>query len=451
MILTDPLSGQGTTSVPRATSPTPEGAESKGELFFNAWFNGTSEDAPQHDLPAILPEIDTTADGEVGEVDPDLAASPNPDPRMFTDMGPRPDEDTVSDGADFHPPMSDKPSVDHGLDQNVDRRNAMGMIAVADSHTVAQLSVGPHAPQAMPISDPKPTTPERARASVAVGGPLQHTQIPVPDASLTQRPPTEGAATGLPDRAGMQPEIPTGSLQAPRLTRLLDLQGVLGEAGAARVDDGFEPPTSAPISHPLTTRAAVQLSAATTPPAPPFQAVPPFQQVGDLVAQLSDAATRDAQADPIADEVVITTSHSPTASSQAAAPAMSRVSANPVAQQLAAALSHAQGTSTRIALNPEELGIVRISLTSGEAGLTVNIFAERPETTDLLRRNIDSLLQEFSQMGYDNPSFSFGEDSNDQDKAPTPQDMPLGDADTAPLPVTLTHRMPPTGGLDLIL
>ena len=125
-------------------------------------------------------------------------------------------------------------------------------------------------------------------------------------------------------------------------------------------------------------------------------------------------------------------------------------------QQIAAALQQSSGQSTQIALNPEELGRVRISLSSNELGLVVNIVAERPETADLMRRNIDSLLQDFSELGYDNPTFDFqnddgnngGDETADTDAKPSDGTSANVFLSTTPLPMSRTM---PIGGLDLKL
>jgi len=125
-------------------------------------------------------------------------------------------------------------------------------------------------------------------------------------------------------------------------------------------------------------------------------------------------------------------------------------------QQIAATLEQSSGQSTQIALNPEELGRVRISLSSNESGLVVNIIAERPETADLMRRNIDSLLQDFSELGYDNPTFDFQNDNGNNDGDET-ADTGAKSSDgtsanvtlsTTPLPMPRTMAV---GGLDLKL
>jgi flagellar hook-length control protein FliK len=127
--------------------------------------------------------------------------------------------------------------------------------------------------------------------------------------------------------------------------------------------------------------------------------------------------------------------------------------ASHVASQVAATIVQSSNSTTEILLNPEELGRVRISLTNGEAGMTVNILSERPETTDLMRRNIEHLARELREMGYENPSFTFGEQPsgsngtwNDEHQEPAPENP----NDTSK-PSVPSMRVTLTGGLDLKL
>ncbi|MEL7211325.1 MAG: flagellar hook-length control protein FliK [Pseudomonadota bacterium] len=67
-------------------------------------------------------------------------------------------------------------------------------------------------------------------------------------------------------------------------------------------------------------------------------------------------------------------------------------------------------------LDPQELGQVRMVLTSQEQSLTLVMSAERPETLDLMRRHIDQLAQEFQEMGYTDLNFSFTEQESAPDQ-----------------------------------
>ncbi|QUJ76283.1 flagellar hook-length control protein FliK [Sulfitobacter albidus] len=80
-------------------------------------------------------------------------------------------------------------------------------------------------------------------------------------------------------------------------------------------------------------------------------------------------------------------------------------------RQIAEAAPQASHRPVEIALAPEELGRLRMSVATDERGIVVHILAERPETLDLMRRHIDQLGQNFRQIGYDTISFSFGQGS----------------------------------------
>ncbi|RPE64641.1 flagellar hook-length control protein FliK [Pacificibacter maritimus] len=65
-----------------------------------------------------------------------------------------------------------------------------------------------------------------------------------------------------------------------------------------------------------------------------------------------------------------------------------------------------------ISLSPEELGKVKLTFQLSESGaMTVVIAAERPDTLEFMRRNADSLLAEFSELGYENSSLQFQQDN----------------------------------------
>ena len=83
-----------------------------------------------------------------------------------------------------------------------------------------------------------------------------------------------------------------------------------------------------------------------------------------------------------------------------------------------------------IVLNPAELGRVRMVLSASDAGITVNILADRPDTLDLLRRNIEDLGKSFTDLGYDDIAFSFGQnDQMSDEKSHTQHDTGIGSED----------------------
>ncbi|MEM6886511.1 MAG: flagellar hook-length control protein FliK [Pseudomonadota bacterium] len=99
-----------------------------------------------------------------------------------------------------------------------------------------------------------------------------------------------------------------------------------------------------------------------------------------------------------------------------------------VGRQMAEALQLSKDQPIQVALSPKELGKVKLSIAFGDAGITINVMAERQETLDLMRRNIQDLAREFHGMGYASVDFAFSEGrsgdtgSPDQDRASGPDD-----------------------------
>ena len=97
-----------------------------------------------------------------------------------------------------------------------------------------------------------------------------------------------------------------------------------------------------------------------------------------------------------------------------------------VARQIAeAAVQTSADRQIDLTLNPAELGRVRMSLSTSDAGASVTIHADRPETLDLMRRNIGELESEFADMGYGDVDFAFsgGDGAQDQRDDTPPHDM----------------------------
>ena len=98
-----------------------------------------------------------------------------------------------------------------------------------------------------------------------------------------------------------------------------------------------------------------------------------------------------------------------------------------VIQQVADAMRRGADKPIEIALSPAELGRVRMVLSASDAGITVNILADRTDTLDLLRRNIDDLGRSFAEMGYEDIAFSFGQ--TDQETSSSEQRHAGNDAE----------------------
>lgn len=98
--------------------------------------------------------------------------------------------------------------------------------------------------------------------------------------------------------------------------------------------------------------------------------------------------------------------------------------------QVAQAVFNATSEHFEISLSPEELGRVRFHLHQSETGLQISITAERPETLDLLRKNISLLSRTLSDLGYESASFHFGENGGDRKNKPGVQ-VPRSAQDTS--------------------
>lgn len=82
-----------------------------------------------------------------------------------------------------------------------------------------------------------------------------------------------------------------------------------------------------------------------------------------------------------------------------------------------------------LALAPEELGRLTISIRQEGDFVHVSMMAERPETLDLLRRHAGDLLADLRQSGFSGASFSFGQGG--QDRSSQTADTSLGTDDAA--------------------
>ncbi|SDX46519.1 hook-length control protein FliK [Ruegeria halocynthiae] len=129
--------------------------------------------------------------------------------------------------------------------------------------------------------------------------------------------------------------------------------------------------------------------------------------------------------------------------------------ARAIAGQLAAVISARPGTGgVEIALNPEELGRISITLNGREDGLHLTIAAERPETLDLMRRHIAILSAEFEKLGYGELSLDLGmsggtgqrDETPEPDPTPDPVEMTSAADQAAP-----TITIGPDRGLDMRL
>lgn len=229
------------------------------------------------------------------------------------------------------------------------------------------------------------------------------------------QPPTKvrssDAAASLAVRS---PEINTSHANAAQSL----LQAFAQQGAGPKIPLTTEPASIAPrhirditVDTPLRAGSGV-LSAPTPPkmvsptPAPVAVVTDKAALSGDMVAILNE----DGQ---IA-RVVQAQSGQPTTVLTSVTPTTTADAARHVAGQMAVAVTAQNGGPTELALNPPELGRVRLTLTAQDTMIVMMVQAERPETSDMMRRHLDVLSQEFRNLGYSDIQFDFGDNTGAQ-------------------------------------
>ncbi|SFN31916.1 hook-length control protein FliK [Thioclava dalianensis] len=258
-------------------------------------------------------------------------------------------------------------------------------------------------------------------------------------------------------RTQFSPVTPNASVQAaPRLVPPVAPANRDPEAQrSAALGSPTEISTAAlPIAPPST-------SAAANTQTPFFTANQPPPASGLIGVADQDALSAPIENDPAA-ELDIPREHSLQAPGGAAlrhdAPQNSAITgahAQLISRQVTTAIAQMPDRPVEIALSPEELGRVRLVLHAGDHGMVVTVQAERPETLDLMRRNIEMLADDMRDLGYSDVSFQFGDHpQNPRDEtqatgfdAPGPEPEP----DMSPRIIDATPIMPATGSTSLDL
>ena len=301
---------------------------------------------------------------------------------------------------------------------------------------VASQSVTTEAPAANPAPPQAPGAPERLAEARSGAEVLQPSRVSQPAsqhlggaAALSQ--PEAGSAPAPAEEIAATPEPRAGDRRDRREDRI---EGTNSAGGTA---------PDKPMQATAQVDGSVARSGQTaTGPAPALGAATPI----DAAASVSPTAP----------------SFAPQASGSMQAPVQTSGAAPapppPPALQIATAVaSEGPGASQiDVSLSPEELGHVRLRLTHGEAGLSVAVTADRPETLDLLRRNIDTLARDFQDIGYGDVSFSFGDQPRQERPAPSSERgfspaQPEFLTERDPDPTASLHPQSrlPDGGLDL--
>ncbi|MFP4304326.1 flagellar hook-length control protein FliK [Rhodosalinus sp.] len=107
-----------------------------------------------------------------------------------------------------------------------------------------------------------------------------------------------------------------------------------------------------------------------------------------------------------------------------------------IVRQIVEVMPSGPDRMTELTLDPEELGRVRLGIATGEQGVSVQILAERPETLELLRRNLDLLSEDLRRLGFSGITVDLGSGgagAGAEERSPAPRE------DAAPAP-DATHR-----------
>lgn len=380
------------------------------------------------DLAAAVdldPDMLILADDMVGEIGPDQALMTMAEPAI-TAAGPDP-KTALSTIAVADPRLPVK-ITHHALVQMMfDRPAASAVPPPADAPVLPALT------NALPTPHPPALAEDIARANLP-----DPAVVPSPRDALTIKqdaaiarmasaaavPPTQAPLPGavpLPVAAPSPPVAP-----APALVPLPDdIPAAVPPAIA--VDRAVPPPVAAMVKRPeLVTPVVNGLDLAGGTALGGDESALPFASAGETPTTAGAARAWDTSS----------------------APALARH----VAQQLAVTITQTGGQLTEIALNPDELGRVRMSMSLTDGTLMLHINAERPETADLLRRHIDTLAQEFRSLGYDDISFDFGDGRRQDDARHDSGPLPDHAEDVTEQHVPDLTEMPqPRSGLDLRL
>ncbi len=123
-----------------------------------------------------------------------------------------------------------------------------------------------------------------------------------------------------------------------------------------------------------------------------------------------------------------------------------------IARQLADISQRMPDRPVEVALNPEELGRVRMSISAHESGITMALLVERPETLDLMRRHIDQLTQEFHALGFEDVRFLFSQNSKSDGSGSDPMKQnPSAHTEDPAAEAAIQLSLSPSAGLDMRL
>lgn len=371
-----------------------------------------------------IPHDTATAHPETLAAAPLVAPHPVAAPTL-----PQPDDaqraPQVSAISPFPPPRETAPDI------GTHRKDPDLSPAVASRPIPAPIRIGP-APALAPTRDPGLPNPEHLHAQSRPATPQGASLAPAPlglaQAMPAQALPSPAIPQGATPPAPLSPAPAPPPITTPNMTPIPDAAnpGTPAPSPTPNTATPVQPPgllappaitgpipASDPIPGARTTNASETgpLPPAPPPPnraamRPPLPSVPslggpkPAPSPGDLARPAPADIPLGVEATPHRVSDPQLGGPPPTAPS---APQASGVAAQ-ILRTLHDDAPRNPGAPIDIALDPPELGRLRLALTEVNGTLTLSIAAERPETADLIRRHLALLADEFLRSGLDAPS-----------------------------------------------
>ncbi len=301
--------------------------------------------------------------------------------------------ETVEDGAEV--PLRDRPvQAAKGTTENAT------MMKLAPQAADGRSQVKPMAPETpaetKPANDGKPTDPIVSVQEKPKGAQVSKLAMETAPGLDPMRVQVRAS--------GAQPQQGVGQQQVVAEFAASDV----GRRASAKLSaDMVEEPTTPKIETP---------SVPTTSTTQQMQARAIMEQVNAGTQQMQNGRGAEIQASQNADVLVgasdeaNNSSRSIVSVQEAASQARLNNSApNPayVVRQLADAAKMSDKNLIELAMDPPELGKVRMSMSEAAGVMTVNIAAENQATTELMRRHIDMLRKDFLELGFDDVAFNF--------------------------------------------
>lgn len=317
----------------------------------------------------------------------------------------------ANDGDDLRPPQLDKPLLhtsSRGLPTAIvqpGQRNesagsdiGSGLIDHRSTHVGSAALATPTNIEMR--ATPAPTRLQPASTAATLEPALEHNKI---QAHVSSTQPTNWQSLDSSQKMEASPALlqqPPGPIAAPESKTIaepiiLPNDSESRAAPSRGVDRGG--PTSANLEptppSPITTISETQVQTADLPiSTTPFLETDPSSAItGPVVDPANQTGSRGVELSP----------------ARAMPPAA-------ITQQIATALATIDNGTIELSLNPEELGRVRLSLSTNEGQVSVSIIAERPETLEAIRRNLDLLSKGLEDAGYATVTYDFGGDTNGQ-------------------------------------